>query len=332
MSAGDVKIFPVKLTSYGELHPGRERSEQLDKRCWNLIQGSTLYGAISKFFIDFCPVEGSTFSYCNPDKAEQPGCKNCPYRQMLTYIKDSKFKISPLIPVMKQVNEINAEVYCSAWHEWKKEMSFYKTTHSPINRESSTAHEGRIYNIERHPSVLEYIGFILVPSDDSNLTEELKKAISSLSFNPFGGKGKFAFVDGMTFDPVETSEFLKGLTPLKPMEIITPVVHGGTDNCSYNEVSNNIDKYTLGSSYGTDLTLMRIWRKGLYPEEKDGEIKFDEPEEVGSESRPLSCIPEGGIFEFNTDKINKDKIDEYFLRGIGNSCYTYLGYGQVVYI
>lgn len=49
MSATVIAI--VHLTSFGFLHPGRERFKRVTKEAWPFIPGSTLYGAVAAALI-----------------------------------------------------------------------------------------------------------------------------------------------------------------------------------------------------------------------------------------------------------------------------------------
>lgn len=100
MSATIIAI--VHLTSYGFLHPGRERFKRVTKEAWPLIPGSTLYGAVAAALMRLD---------CHKEEAELKACAacqtSCGYRALLAEVQAQLLRFSPLVVTARQDKEDN---------------------------------------------------------------------------------------------------------------------------------------------------------------------------------------------------------------------------------
>jgi len=336
--------FVVHLRSYGFFHSGRERLRvQVLKRTWEHIPGSTLYGAVAAALIR---LDGLVDD--GPESFENgPG----DYHTLLRAVKRRQVRFTPLIPVAegqalhsgedycKQAMRLHAAVYAvpgvaAAETGRHEECLFHTTPHAPLSRATEQIHGDQLFAIRTHRPLLDYYGFIFA---DAGLKDLLLRALRLLPFIPFGGRGKFSLVEGQVLEALSLDGFAAALCQWaagreKWVRLLTPMVlsdgqaEGPLTGTGREAVMSGLRRY-------------RVWRTGRYYDAVHGTFgraMGTEPGEGvdpdapflpgGLESDAVLAVPERSRFRL----LEGDEVARWFVEGVGNPSWTYLGWGQVV--
>ena len=313
-------IYIAHLKSYGFLHPGRERWRQVVKRCWDIIPGATLYGALSHVLIklDCSQRDGAAESNCKSGQ-----CSPCGYQRLLNLIKERKLRFSPLIPSKKGIT--TAVEYCRVAKEIKP--NFITTPHAPIDRGRKTIYGDLLYGIVGHQPFQDYYGFIA--EDTDNITEsffhQLQRAFRAFPFFSFGGRGKYSTVEGRIVKTITAAEFLKGMREAileeKPwVSLLTPMIMNENDNWLLK--TNNLETMVIPRPQR-----YRVWRTGLYADHGELKMYGRNLKENECQTESVFGFPEGSRFKVN---VSDELLGQSFIEGMGNRDWTYLGWGQVI--
>lgn len=332
--------FVVHLRSYGFFHSGREGMRvPVLKRTWEHIPGNTLYGALAAALIRLDGID------MDADPFHQGSGM---YHELLAAVKAQQIRFTPLLPVGAPIEEewtgqryceqamrLQAAVYAEgdvtpSDHE---EAIFHTTPHAPLNRDTDQIHEDQLFAIRTHRSLLDYYGFVFA---DRTLRRLLERGLRLLPFIPFGGRGKFSLVEGKVTDQVPlqtfTDEFQKWVKGRDCwVRLLTPaVLCDGQPDVPLTGVGRTL--------LMTGLRRYRVWRTGRYYDAQAGEfcepigVKPDEyvdPDAFfagGKESEAVLAVPERSRFQ----SLEGEDPTKWFLEGLGNPSWTYLGWGQVV--
>lgn len=311
------RLHIIHLRSYGFLHPGRERwKTRVIKGSWDVIPGSTLYGALAAALIKLD---------CSDPTAEVCGGA-CGYHRLLEQIKRPltdgvRLRFSPLISADEEIRTAGA--YCLAGGKVLKQRSFLTTPHAPIDRNQMSIHGDLLYGVRSHPPFRDYYGFIAVASEQGDLTGEIRRALRLLPFLPFGGRGKFAQVEGELVDSMAREQFLVDLAPETPRAVeavfLTPMIlrDGGSS-----PLLAQAEVVALGR-----LRRYRVWRQGWYPIE--GEFKRYEPT-PGPEGEGCQSLAFPGIREGSRLRLSSQGLRNAIIDGVGHPEWTCFGWGQVI--
>jgi hypothetical protein len=341
--------FVVHLRSYGFFHSGRERLRvQVLKRTWEHIPGSTLYGAVAAALIR---LDGLLDESAEPFE-DGPG----DYHALLQAVKNQQVRFTPLLPVAEEVEgardwtggryceramRLHAAVYADTGATEVEtgrceEALFHTTPHAPLSRATEQIHSDQLFAIRTHRPLLDYYGFVFA---DAGLEELLRRALRLLPFIPFGGRGKFSLVEGRLLGSQSLDDFLEALREWARgrdqwIRLLTPMVLG----------DGQADGLLMGAGREvvmTGLRRYRVWRTGRYYDaQKDvfGKAMGVRPrEEVdsaaflagGTESDAVLAVPERSRFRLLKTE-DEDDVARWFVEGVGNPSWTYLGWGQVV--
>jgi hypothetical protein len=338
--------FVVHLRSYGFFHSGRERLRvQVLKRVWEHIPGSTLYGAVAAALIRLDGID---------EDAEPFEAGNGGYHELMSAVKEQKIRFTPLLPVADDHALTSAGVYCvqalrlhaalyageapntvkaPGGHEQKL---IHTGPHAPISRPTERIHGDQLFVLRTHRPMLDYYGFVFA---DQGLRPLLERAFRLFPLMPVGGRGKFSLVEASVIDAQSLDDFHGDLRAWNDgckrngwVRLLTPLVlrDGHPDELLRGTgreiVMNGLRRY-------------RVWRTGRYYDaySDDGfadprgiEMGEQEDEEAflpgGRESDAVLAVPELSRFRLLDD----DDVTDWFIEGVGNPSWTYLGWGQVV--
>lgn len=338
--------FVVHLRSCGFFHSGRERLRvQVLKRTWEHIPGSTLYGAVAAALIRLDGLDESAKPF-----EDGPG----DYHALLKAVKDHQIRFTPLLPVAEEIKKakdwtggryceqamrLHAAVYAGTEAAGAKtgrheEALFHTTPHAPLSRATEQIHGDQLFAIRTHRPLLDYYGFIFA---DAGLEGLLRRALRLLPFIPFGGRGKFSLVEGRLLGSQSLDDFLEALCEWARgrdqwIRLLTPMVLG----------DGQADGLLMGAGRDivmTGLRRYRVWRTGRYYDalqDMFGRAIGTEPGEGvdsgapflpgGLESDAMWAVPERSRFRL----LEGDDVARWFVEGVGNPSWTYLGWGQVV--
>jgi hypothetical protein len=317
------KVYIVHLRAYGFLHPGRERlGTRVIKRCWPVIPGSTLYGAVAAGLIRLsCDQQGpEPETRCKDSQCRRP----CEYRNLIDLVKSNghRLRFSPLVPSTAKLE--TAVDYCAA--AAKQEGHTFTTPHAPINRQAMTIHGNQLYGVVGHEPFQEYRGFIVEehPAEAHSFMPQIRKSLRMLPFLPFGGWGKFCPVEAwLAKGPIDDGTFTEGLAEVverngRWLSLLTP---------SPMQDSGNWLMTSAAEMRVTRLRRYRAWRVGVYAEHGEDAIYRAEG---GEQTPPVLGLPEGSRFQLREEPQLLDELGDQFLWGVGNTNWTYLGWGQVI--
>lgn len=313
------KIAIVKIRSYGFLHPGKEQWKTVLKKCWNIIPGSTLYGAIATALIKTeCNKPEVTIENCQECLKESV---DCGYHKLLNQIntdEENRIRMSPLIPSNEAIE--NAEDYNRIALELLKghlkRPKLGTTPHAPLNRQSLRIHGDHLYGIVCHQPFQDYYGFIV---HDDSFSKKLEKAINTLAVIPFGGRGKYCPIEAEISYLVSIDKFFEGFQATRKLQLLTAMI------------TDDFEGELLRQSILVELKYKRyrVWRTGLYWESSNWNAY-----KIGSvetqQTIPVKGISEGTKIVLNDNNTMNDLIN-IFANGYGNPDWTYLGWGQVIY-
>lgn len=335
--------FVVHLRSYGFFHSGRERLRtQVLKRTWEHVPGSTLYGAIAAALIrlDGLDEEASPFESGAGD-----------YHALLQAVKARQIRFTPLLPVAEEIQaagtwtgarycqqalRLHAAAYADAEvaAEAHEQKLFHTTPHAPISRPAEQIHGDQLFALRTHRPLLDYYGFIFA---DGGLEPLLRRALRLFPFIPVGGKGKFSMVEANLLEPRSLDEFLSEFRadikePDEWLRLLTPMV---LRDGRANELMTGGAREIVT----TGLRRYRVWRTGRYYDaqqdafgpargvERGEGIAPDAPFVAGGiESDAVLAVPELSRFR----RLEQDDVTLWFVEGVGNPSWTYLGWGQLV--
>jgi len=314
-------VHIIQLRSYGFIHPGKERWRRTIKRCWELIPGSMLYGALADALIRLdCDEIGPSKSRCEPkvNVSREGLCARCGYASLLDQIEANNIRFSPLIPSKEPIR--TAMDYCRAATRLKEQVSLTTNPHVVINRLDEKAEEELLFGIQTHSPFMDYYGFVIASEE---FLTHLRRSLRCLLISPFGGgQGKFARVEGWVMDSVPDAKFMDGLLKQfhtsSPLKLLTPMIAGTPDNWLFENASE---------LYAPRITRYRIWRTGLY-KENGGWKQYGTP--GNEQSVAVLGIPEETSFSLKPENLQQADLNRTFLYGIGNPDWKYLGWGQVI--
>lgn len=316
MSATIIAI--VHLTSYGFLHPGRERFKRVTKEAWPLIPGSTLYGAVAAALMRLD---------CHKEKAELEACaacqQSCGYRALLAEVQAQRLRFSPLVVTSRQDKEDNFYTAQDYSHDAAHAATRLAVSpRAPLNRDTAAIHQDRLHGLVVHQPWQHYRGFICCTA--AFLQEHLKRALLALPFFPFGGgRGKFTQVEAAVIrEYPDPAEFCPP-RPVRRLALLTPAI---------------LAKPQLGDLFGgmtcevANFLLRRytFWRTGLYWEEDAAGLK----EYGGSDIKDHLTLARVGLAEtaaLHFPDPDPNKLQQLFLHGLGAADFTCLGWGQVFF-
>lgn len=335
--------FIVHLRSYGFFHSGRERLRvQVLKRTWEHIPGSTLYGAVAAALIRLDGLD----EHADPFESGPGG-----YHALVRAVKERRIRFTPLLPVSEEVQEarewtagryceqamrLHAAVYADAKVESDRheQALFHTTPHAPLDRATEQIHGDQVFAIRAHRPFLDYYGFVFA---DAGVESLLRRALRLLPFIPVGGRGKFSLVEGKLLQRQHLDDFAEALREWAAgrgdwVRLLTPMVLG--DGQAEGPLAGAGREVVM-----TGLRRYRVWRTGRYYDALQkafGRSVGTEPGKCvapdapflpgGLESEAVRAVPERSRFRL----LDRDDVACWFIAGVGNPSWTYLGWGQVV--
>lgn len=329
--------FVVHLRSYGFFHSGRERLRtQVLKRTWEHIPGSTLYGAVAAALIRLDGMdEGATPPESGPGD----------YHALLGAVKAQGVRFTPLLPVAEPLagaGEWTGLAYCrqaqrlhaAGGARAHERALFHTTPHAPLARATEQIHSDQLFAFRTHRPLVDYYGFVFA---GGGLEPLLRRALRLFPFIPVGGKGKFSLVEADLVGARSLKAFLDELQGQAQgvdgwLRLLTPMVlRDGQTNDLLGAAGREMVM--------TGLRRYRVWRTGRYYDAQQGEFGPPmgmEPGEGaasrspllagGAESRAVLAVPERSRFQ----RLAGDDVARWFVEGVGNPSWTYLGWGQIV--
>lgn len=336
--------FVAHFRSYGFFHSGRERLRvQVLKRTWEHIPGSTVYGALATALIRLDGLDEGA----RPFESGPGG-----YHALLRAVKEGKIRFTPLLPVagtVARAEDWSGQRYCEqaarlqaalygdpAEKVGRHETALFHTTpHAPLSRAAEQIHGDQLFALRTHRPLLDYYGFVFA---DAGLEPLLRRALRLLPFIPVGGKGKFSLVEGKLLDGQSLDKFQKELRQWAQqrsngwVRLLTPMVLG--DAGVHPLLTGNGREMVM-----TGLRRYRVWRTGRYYDAAQDAFRRamgTEPGEGedpnapflpgGLESEAARAVPERSRFRL----LEGDDTARWFVEGVGNPSWTYLGWGQMV--
>jgi len=316
-------IAIIHLTSYGFLHPGRERFKRVTKEAWPLIPGSTLYGAVAAALIRLdCQREQASLDNCNQCLASEQ--THCGYLSLLNEVQAKRLRFSPLVVSAFKPDQkfYTAEDYSREAAQAAARLGI--CPRAPLGRETATIYKERLHGLVAHQPLQHYRGFVRTTAE---FLPHLKRALRALPFFPFGGgRGKFTQVEAQIVpNSVNESDFCPAQAVTR-LGLLTPaILPPGSRSLG-----------SIGGSKKYDLENFRLrrytfWRTGLYWEE-GGAVEF-EPYGGPTIQAHLTHARLGLAEEtvLHLPEPQPDAIQRLFLNGLGAPDYTYLGWGQVYF-
>lgn len=325
--------FVVHLRSFGFFHSGRERLQnRVLKRVWEHIPGGTLYGAVAAALIR---LDGL-------DEHAPPGEGSGGYHALLRAVRARRIRFTPLLPTVQVLS--TAESYCAqalrlhaalygqagATPGEHEQHLLHTTPHAPQGRDSERIYEDRLFVLRTHRPMMDYYGFVFATATEGAL---LRRAFRLFPFMPVGGRGKFSLVEADIVAQQPLAEFERDLRAWAGRctwaRLLTPQVLQAGD---LEPPAGDREWVTPG------LRRYRVWRTGWYFDaQRDA---FDPPlgaargEEQsadaflagGQESVAVLALPEQSRFTLTP----ADDAAAWFIEGLGNPSWAYLGWGQVV--
>lgn len=336
--------FVVHLRSYGFFHSGRERLRvQVLKRVWEHIPGSTLYGAVAAALIRLDGIEEEAKPFERGDGD---------YHELMDAVKGQRIRFTPLLPVADDRPLKSAGAYCTqalrlhaalyadeapdavkALGERERKL-LHTGPHAPLNRDTERIHGDQVFVLRTHRALLDYYGFIFA---DQGLRPLLERAFRLFPLMPVGGRGKFSLVEAGIVDQQSMTDFRGELRDWSGDErtgwvrLLTPLV-------LRNAQPDDLLKGTGREMVMNGLRRYRVWRTGRYYDAQSDTfadpIGVDPGEGVdedhflagGRESEAVLAVPERSRFRL----LEGDDVASWFVEGVGNPSWTYLGWGQVV--
>jgi hypothetical protein len=222
----------------------------------------------------------------------------------------------------------------------ERERSILHTgPHAPLNRDTERIHGNQVFVLRTHRPLLDYYGFVFA---NQGLRPLLERAFRLFPLMPVGGRGKFSLVEAGIVDQEAVEVFRDNLGDWMDkkerngwVRLLTPLVlrNGQPDELLRGTgreiVMNGLRRY-------------RVWRTGRYYDayRDDSEGGFAEPRGIegnewedneaflpsGRESDAVLAVPERSRFRL----LDGDDVADWFIEGVGNPNWTYLGWGQVV--
>jgi hypothetical protein len=337
--------FVVHLRSYAFFHSGRERLRvQVLKRVWEHIPGSTVYGALAAALIRLDGIEEDA----DPFEKGKGG-----YHDLVDAVKRQRVRFTPLLPVVDGPQLKSAEAYCAQALKLhaalyadeipdgveppdKHERSILHTgPHAPLDRGTERIHGDQVFVLRTHRPMLDYYGFIFA---DEGLKPLLERAFRLFPLMPVGGRGKFSLVEAEIVDHQPLDSFRRELRDWREtadrvgwVRLLTPLV-------LRNGHPDDLLKGTGREMVMKGLRRYRVWRTGRYYDAQEDEFADPrgiergehEDEEAflpgGRESDAVLAVPERSRFRL----LDGDDVVDWFIDGVGNPSWTYLGWGQVV--
>jgi len=316
-------IAVIHLTSYGFLHPGRERFKRVTKEAWPLIPGSTLYGAVAAALIRLdCHLEQASLEACAHCQAN--GRTDCGYMALLSEVKAKRLRFSPLVVSAFMPKQ---EFYTAADYSREAAQAAARLgicPRAPLGRETATIYKERLHGLVAHQPLQHYRGFVRTTA---GFLQRLKRAFRSIPFFPFGGgRGKFTQVEAqIVYKFTNESDFCPPQAVTR-LSLLTPAILPPGSRSLGN----------IGGSSKYDLENFRLrrytfWRTGLYWEEGD-KTQFKDyggPTIQAHLTQARLGLAEETVLHLPAPQ--PGAIQRLFLDGLGAPDYTYLGWGQVYF-
>ena len=300
----------VEVTTYGFLHAGMAplRQEVL-KRTWPYLPGSTLYGALQAGLIRLDGPQG-----VGPTA-------------LLAALTARQVRFTPLLPdgTPSDVAQLDgssqitdADTYCrraslvADFEEGRRgapPFRYQTTPHAPLSRRYEQIQGSMLYAVESHSPEQRYRGWIFCTAA---LEPLLRRAMGLLPFVPLGGKGKYTAAEIRVVQRIDRPAFEAGLRATLGsadinVELLSPLVLQGADSDLLRKV-RSVSRLRPPRFY-------RVWRTGLYPDATTGSSRaFGAPVTDGdlplSWQRPgvyyvgqardaVKALPEGSRFVFS---------------------------------
>jgi hypothetical protein len=347
--------FVVHLRSYGFFHSGRERLRvQVLKRVWEHIPGSTLYGAVAAALIRLDGIDEHAEPFEEGDGA---------YHRLMGAVREQAVRFTSLLPAdadhplksagtyCQQALRLHAALYADnapesleasegveASGDWTRSI-LHTGPHAPLNRDTERIHGDQVFVLRTHRPMLDYYGFIFAKE---NLRPLLERAFRLFPLMPVGGRGKFSLVEAEIVDQASVEEFRDNLRHWVGQDERTGWVRLLTPLVLRNGQPDDLLKGNGREIVMDGLRRYRVWRTGRYYDayRDDGDGGFADPRGIekgereaasaflpgGRESDAVLAVPEHSRFRL----LDGDDVADWFITGVGNPNWTYLGWGQVV--
>lgn len=330
-------VFCIHLRSYGFFHSGRERLQnRVLKRVWGHIPGGTLYGAVAAALIRLDGIDDNA----QPFEEGSGG-----YATLLQAVKAGEIRFTPLLPVgdgtslksaeaySRQAARLQTALYADATGEVPTAQDrklLHTTPHAPQNRDLEKIHSDQVFVLRTHRPLLDYYGFVFGTPDIKDL---LKRAFRLFPLMPVGGRGKYSLVEAEIYDTAPLDDFRSDLqawaTQGDWLRLLTPLVlEDGLGATPLLGTGRTLDM--------PGLRRYRVWRTGYYYNAQEdtfteiglepGNLEADGLLPGGQESEAVRAVPERSRVRIKAG----DPVADWFIEGVGNPSWTYLGWGQVV--
>ncbi|MBW1953922.1 MAG: hypothetical protein JRI66_12730 [Deltaproteobacteria bacterium] len=316
-------IAIIHLTSYGFLHPGRERFKRVTKEAWPLIPGSTLYGAVAAALIRLdCQREQASLDNCNQCIANKQ--TRCGYLALLTEVQEKRLRFSPLVVSAFKPDQ---GFYTAADYSREAVQAAARLgicPRAPLGRETATIYKERLHGLVAHQPFQHYRGFVRTTA---GFLPQLQRALRALPFFPFGGgRGKFTQAEAQIVRQYSNHSDFCPPRPLTHLGLLTPAILPAS--CRSLGSIGGSEKYDLENFR---LRRYTFWRTGLYWEEGyTAEFKgYGGPSIQKHLTQARLGLTEETVLHLSEPQ--PQAIQRLFLEGLGASDYTYLGWGQVYF-
>ena len=352
--------FVVHLRSYAFFHSGRERLRvQVLKRAWEHIPGSTLYGAVAAALIRLDGIDENAEPFEEGDGG---------YHELMGAVKRQSIRFTPLLPMeeaprrkdgdegkeegeedglgasyCQQAIRLHAALYADQVPEGlegpgERERSILHTgPHAPLNRDTERIHGDQVFVLRTHRPLLDYYGFVFA---NQGLRPLLERAFRLFPLMPVGGRGKFSLVEAKIVDQETVEVFRDNLGDWMDKEERTGWVRLLTPLVLRNGQPDDLLRGTGREIVMNGLRRYRVWRTGRYYDAYRDDGAFADPSGIkkgkqedeaaflpgGRESDAMLAVPERSRFRM----LDGDDVADWFIEGVGNPNWTYLGWGQVV--
>ncbi|MBW2086920.1 MAG: hypothetical protein JRI54_12970 [Deltaproteobacteria bacterium] len=316
-------IAIIHLTSYGFLHPGRERFKRVTKEAWPLIPGSTLYGAVAAALIRLdCQMERASLEACTQCQAK--GRIDCGYLALLTEVREKRLRFSPLVVSAFKPDQ---GFYTAADYSREAVQAAARLgicPRAPLGRETATIYKERLHGLVAHQPLQHYRGVVRTTA---GFLPQLQRALRVLPFFPCGGgRGKFTQTEAQIVQKFANESDFCPPRRITRLGLLTPAIL--PPDCRSLGSIGGSDKYDLENFR---LRRYTFWRTGLYWEEGDTNMfkGYGGPTLQAHLTQARLGLAEETVLHLS--EAQPQAIQRLFLDGLGAADYTYLGWGQVYF-